>query len=378
MSRVLITILSLILLSFSIRGQVTLELNLDKETARPGIVGKGVFQVIDKRIYYLNRISNNIKVFDLKSGNTLTTITLLKAGPNAVGPEVETFYVLNKDSIFVFSQFFNSKLSLINSNGLVIKQYNTWPKDIKSEYDGGMLSARIGGIKVLRSYIYLAHMIYDLPTRQVYSPFTQIDMNTGYVSFLDYVPNTQDFIDITKLPTLPGYLSQTIEVNNNSNLIINNPLLNEIFSVNPILNRVESHKAKSDRMMPIKVLSKSLNNISREQYEKERRDISVLTGYYPTIIYDKFEDKYFRIVRLPYDEEVLKRFRQGVSNKLPPFSYSVIALDKNFNIIDEWVDIKGEFQPESGAFVDERGLWLLERKEEDEDKMIFHKINFKK
>lgn len=378
MNRILITIFSLSLFSFSIKGQITLELNLDKETARPGIVDKGVFQAIDKNLYYLNRISNNIKVFDLESGNSIATIPLQEAGPNAVGPQVETFHVINKDSIVVFSEFFKNKVFLINSLGHLITSYNTWPDDEKSKYDGGMLSARIGGIKVWRSHIYLAHLIYDLSTRQEYSPFTQIDMNTGNVSFLETVPKTQYFIDITKLPTLPNYLSQTIEVSKNSNIIINNPLLNDIFSVDLILNRIESYNAQSAKMRPIKLLSKSLNDISRETYEQERRDISILTGYYPSIFYNKFEDKYYRIVRLPYNEEVLKRFRQGVSNNLPPFSYSIVVLNQDFKIINEWVDIKGEFQPESGAFIDESGLWILERKEDDEDKMKFHKINFKK
>jgi hypothetical protein len=109
---------------------------------------------------------------------------------------------------------------------------------------------------------------------------------------------------------------------------------------------------------------------------RERRDISIISGYYPNLIYDKFKNKFYRIVRLPYDENVLKRYRQGISSKLPPYTFSVIELDENLNILSEWVDEKSVLHPERGVFVDERGLWIIEREVKNEDKMIFQKVEF--
>ena len=127
----------------------------------------------------------------------------------------------------------------------------------------------------------------------------------------------------------------------------------------------------------MRLLSKHLNSmIGGEQFEKERRDISGLSGYYPNLLYDKNKDEFYRVVRIPYDENVLRRYRQGVSSKLPPFAFSFMKLDRNFNVLSEWTDQERALQPERGVFVDERGLWVLERKIKDEDKMTFKLIIF--
>ena len=366
----------LFLSSFLAKAQDNFELNLDEETARPEIIKNGIFQVDENSIYYLNRISNNIKVFDLKTGNTISTIPLAKAGPNTVGPQVETFHVLNKDSIFVFSEFFKSQISLINSDGKLIKQYATWPKDLDSKYSGQQLSEKTGGIQVSKPFVYMSHMIYDLSTRQEYSSITVTDMGSGDVNFVDAIPKTHQLIDITRLQTEPSYLSPTTVVTSDSRLIVNYPISNELFSFYRKKEGFNKYKVMSKKMKPMKLLSKPLSTIGKEQYMRERRDISIISGYYPNLIYDKFKNKFYRIVRLPYDENVLKRYRQGISSKLPPYTFSVIELDENLNILSEWVDEKSVLHPERGVFVDERGLWIIEREVKNEDKMIFQKVEF--
>lgn len=376
MNNYIFTLTLLFILPFSVNGQSLFELNLDEETARPSIVGDGIFQESGGNLYYLNRISSNIKVFDLKTGNTLSTIPLFKAGPNTVGPQVETFYVLNKDSIFVFSEFFKNRISLISSNGQVINQFGTWPKEIESKYPGSMLSAKPGGIQINMPFVYLAHMIYDLDTRQNHSSISRIDTRNGNVTLLDVIPPMKDLIDITKLADLPDLLSPTIHVAKGSRMAVNYPVSNDIFTFSENEQGHKKHAAKSKKMEPIRMLSKPLTTMGKEQYMRERRDISGLSGYYPNFIYDKFKNIYYRIVRLPYDENVLRRYRQGVSSKLPPHAYSVMALDEDFNILDEWIDEERKFSPGSGFFVDNRGIWILERKIKNEDKMIFQKVEF--
>ena len=376
MKRWISVLVWLFLPSFFMNAQDTFELNLDEETARPNIGGDGVFQESEGKLYYLNRISNNIKVFDLVSGNTLSTIPLFKAGPNKVGPQVETFFVLNKDSIFVFSEFFKNQVSLINSEGQVINQYATWPKEIESKYLGQQLSKKGGGIQVSMPYVYLSHFIYYLDTRQSFSSITKVDIRNGEVSFVDRVPKTGEFIDNSKIAILSSLLSPTIQMAADSRLIVNYPVSNDVFSFYEKKKGFDTHKAKSTTIEAIRLMTESLNDMGREQYEREIRVVSSLSGYYSNLFYDKFKNKFYRIVRIPYNEEVLMTYRQGILSKLPPYPFSIIELDENLNILSEWMDEKRVLQPERGVFVDERGLWVLELRAKDEDKMIFHKVKF--
>ena len=75
---------------------------------------------------------------------------------------MRTFHILNKDSIFVFSEFFKNQVSLINPDGQVINQFATWPPNIESKAKGEMLSDKSGGINVSMPYVYLGHFVYDL------------------------------------------------------------------------------------------------------------------------------------------------------------------------------------------------------------------------
>ena len=91
---------------------------LDERTVHPWAPGS-CFQYLSSEdaVAYLNKIDASIKLFDVKSGTIVLSVPLSIEGPDSVGPEPVSFYWVNRDSIFVFSNLNNGRLSLLNSKG---------------------------------------------------------------------------------------------------------------------------------------------------------------------------------------------------------------------------------------------------------------------
>tara|TARA_R110001592_G_scaffold347440_1_gene640961 strand:- start:14478 stop:15251 length:774 start_codon:yes stop_codon:yes gene_type:complete len=163
-----------------------LTLVLDNVTAAPDAVREGVYKYLDNELFYLNYISHEIKVFDYKTGETLRSIPLRKDGPNTVGPEPYTFQLITKDSILVYSNFFNFQVSLINGKGEVLSKYGTTVRGKDGEEAiNSILTRGPSNMVVLNDKIDALKAHLNIPLLLDYSPLVEIDLKSKEINPLE-------------------------------------------------------------------------------------------------------------------------------------------------------------------------------------------------
>lgn len=353
-------------------------LSFDHETAISDF-NNGLFQVVGEEVYYLNKITQAIKVFSLIDGQVSKTIKLEKIGPSAVGPQVEVFHVISRDSILVFSEFFKNEVSLIDRNSQIINTFSSWPENsMLGDYQGEMLSKKTGAIQVMGSYIYLAHCIYNKRILKGGSMITSVDMSNGEVRILDELPSYGEMVDVDRLIIVPAFLSPDLRIRNDE-LIVNYPVSDDVFSLNLKRNEVYSYSGKSQFMNGVKMTSKEVNAYSNKAAMiDEMRSISTLSGYYWKLLYDPFRSVFYRVVRLPYNEGIYRKYKSGLLDRLTEsVKYSVILLDTELNVLSENEFSADEYNFSKGVFVTEDGLFVYDEAASSEDKVVFANLIIK-
>ena len=212
---------------FLVLGQLTLAqnsnvekvLHLDGSTARPGYVKEGVFKLKGDQLYYLNILTNEIKIFDFQSGKTIKTIPLEKEGPNAVGPMPYTFHLISEDSILVYSDFTDHRMFLVNSRGTVLDKFNMSETGISGTDLPGLISDGNNAIVVRDNVIYAAKIIRDYPLLEKLSPVIQYSMESkksmtfaGPMQYPGEMLNRVPMIDQVLAPNLVYNQKEDVEV----------------------------------------------------------------------------------------------------------------------------------------------------------------------
>lgn len=351
--------------SHEINKSQKLLLHLDEETVHPWVTGS-YFQYLssERSLAYLNKIGNNIKLFDLTTGKTIKTVPFARFGPDNVGNEPSAFYWLNRDSIFVFSDLNNGRLSLINENGTKLRNYELQSKDDQHFVE---LSEVAGGMTYSKGKLYLGLRVASFAKMPFNSSIISLDVQSGEFSYIEHpMPINENLLP--KIPIDQRYSSTYIDLNNQERkLIVSLPLSDDIL-VRDANDMWSTHNAKSVYFDNLVFLRNPIASYggTTEKYRDELRFMPRYTG----IVFDEFRDVYYRIGRLNYNKELYLKRMSGARLKIYQ-EFSVQVFDSNFKKIGESKFLTKGLLYEQGLFIDEKGLWLLLPQGDDEDEMEF-------
>lgn len=350
----------------------SIDFQLDEFTAAPDIFSSGVFQAYQDKIYYLNRITRDIKVFDIAGGETISTINLKREGPNSVGPEPSYFRVIGEDSILVYSSFNGYKLSLINEKFEVMASYLLKPKDSR----GFIFSGAPRAIAKSGDFIFSGFYHYDYDLYGQFSPVIKtstIEVETSFLSFPKVYGGMQT---LNLVPKYKTHLSPTVVSGSDDAIVFSMPLDHSLYVSYDQFRTFRKVQAPSAHLKKILFMNNDFVGMypGNGRYNEEARRVSILGGRYTDLLFDAESLVYYRVVRLAYSEKIYNEYQSGIRQKLIPEQYSVMVLDSNFEVIGEKEFSADDFQFRA-SFVTAEGLWVMQKVQDNEDIMRFYLLN---
>ncbi|KYG72336.1 MULTISPECIES: DUF4221 family protein [Roseivirga] len=353
-----------------------LTLLLDNVTTTPDAASEGVYKYLDNELFYLNSISREIKVFDYKTGETLRSIPLGKNGPDFVGPEPYTFQLISKDSILVYSNFFNYQISLINGEGRVLSKYETIAKNkTGEEMVNGILADGPSNMVVQNHKIYALKTILMKEPLLDYSPLVEIDLRSKEVKVLDE-PKQYNSGMYERIINIMQIIQGDIVYNDKRGaLVLSYPLDHSVYVSDDGFRSMRKIPVKTKYFDEFKLMSRPSKELAPSQVTEQGLNVLRLSGQYLELHYDPYRSLYYRVARIPYTEKVYKEYKSGVRSRLPPRLHSVMVLDEDFNILSEKTYMVKDYMFRSGVFVGPEGLWVLKPLGNNEDEMIFELLD---
>ena len=310
-------------------------------------------------LFYNHRQANKISIFEIKTGNLVSKITLHPEGPNGVGDDSMTgIYVHNFDSLF-FLSLLKQQLYLIDTSANVVNKYSLLT-------DLGYTQLGTGFPAFMREdNLYFS--TYPSPM----NPITSRSYGSGKLNL------------VTKELKMISTLSSTYDQGSwgrHHYLRINqayNP--SKDFSVVSYPNDHYLHIYKEDQLLfrryagarMINDLRPLADNIS-ELDDNATFKIEAYQGSYSSVFYDRFQNLYYRFAFNPIG-------RMFESARDTEKNVSIIILNDRFEKVGEYYLEQNTYSL-GAIFITEQGLFILNRKKYEsgnEDKIPFDRFTIK-
>lgn len=313
-------------------------------------------------LFFNNFKRGVILIYDLSTRDEVRRINFDREGPNQVGSSPWAFYVLNLDSIFVFSHM-EGQLSILNREGdLVMKNF------LVTDYWSGdpipWVSTDLPMKYIKEKKQLLIPGIVRVPVKGYTSSHALINYNIEDKRFLFQVPYPKIYDpgfwvedNFTRGYTVP-------ELNSKNGTLIAG------FGIDHELHKTDGETllAKSDYL-------KEFNPVF-DEYIKTWDDgiahkAALLSGSYAALVADPFNNVYYRFVNIPISQS-------DFDNGERVFRNSVIILDEKFVKRAEVLLEKGVrpymfFLNEDGLFIANEAVY-----KNNEDTLTFYKYTLKK
>jgi|GEM_PF-6205196 hypothetical protein len=288
----------------------------------------------------LDQNFNKLDVFSLKDDRFIKSIHFEQDGPNRIYP-VSSFYYHNKDSIFLFS-LAASSFQLINDKAKVLSLFrmdeNKYPSEISNTIVG--TDNRFYPISITKNEDWNLPFVYNSDNGELIVntlPETYLEGFNDRQSFYS-APITSNF-DVSSLEftTFSGRWPKEIY---HQKMAPNNPFTNFCFNATSqeiLINfynadkiysvkrnkfyKVQSNAAKGD------VTLFDIESTKEYTTEEELDALSRDEGYV-NLIYDQFEDKYYRIFKHSSHNQ------EGSIHKMEA-EWSLVAFTSDFKVLGE-------------------------------------------
>ncbi|WP_186756032.1 DUF4221 family protein [Echinicola salinicaeni] len=306
-----------------------------------------VFEIEDSTfIYVLNKSISALEIYNLTSAKFVKRIGIPDEGPHAI-TNLQGFFVHSSDSIFVFPQGHVKNTILVSSKGEVLSHFS--PPVPKNDIHGIVNHKSVPSAP---SYFKDKKLYFSvLPLLDTKVP-ENINESVLLASEFILEDNQLDFPDKMHYPS--SYLKKGwVTYHTNYSRIIDEKG-NWIYSFagsDSLFIYDNNYKLNS------KVLAKSkeIEEIpSFEVYPGKLNSMQMCIEYgsYGRVLYDKFKNLYYRIVRLPrgYDPK-----GDYDINALAKSAFSIIKFDGEFNRLSETVFEK-EIYDLNCVFITKKGL----------------------
>lgn len=345
------------------------DLRLDFETAYPSYFGTTIQYCSDTdEIIYLNQITQSLKFFDYKTGQFKRSLKLRMEGPNGVGPEVSYVHYHNKDSLFVKSGKRTFDIFLLDGKGEVVNSFNYGGFEY-SEYLNKPIpytARQFGAMVIDKGDIILALEVPDNKKQMTKAPVLKINMRTLEVKYFSS-PIPYQGLNVNHIPDRRNFefYSSRLTLNRKmERLFINFPLEKELYMLSSD-NTVTRIGLETGLMGDFKFLEKDRG--SYDQGDLALSDVIFNSAWYYGIIYNQYNDLYYRIGRPEGDSGLYRRKKsEGNAGKIP-YKYVISIYDSSFKLLGEDVFTTKDFIVHRGAFVAPDGLWVLQPNTKGED-----------
>lgn len=341
-------------------------LNLDDNTPSVSLCIQYIYTDSTEMLATVNKYMNSINLFDLKTKNKIKSYQFDLEGANGIG-KISGFLYHNEDSIFTYSQSTN-ELNIVNSKGERFKRMILFETNKRSSvaYFPSPNVVTSSPIKKIDNLLILNGYLVGESWDETFdnSPTTlMVNLETDKI---DYANGYPEFYHKYNWGGGPTYRSTCYEVNDN-NIIVSFPASHEIqvFSIDN--NSYSHHYAGSDEIKEIF----SYDSPKKRPVDSEK----VFEWYmgnpsYEGIFYDKYNQVYYRIARLPVDD-----YTPAITYNNKPVV--VIILDSDFNYIGETLlPARHRYSPYN-VFINEKGMnmQIKDDGENGDDRMTF--VTFK-
>lgn len=308
------------------------------------------FQVVNEnsteKLYTFNEVVKSLDVFDLNNGSLVERINL-NIDDKFGGFAPYSFYIHNKDSIYIFQQYSFNKIVLIDSNEKIINI-------IKENLVENKKPTILNHVSNLSNPTYLIRNKFFATNWSFNNTFSMEGLDPRYNSQVIFdldkgeanqVLNTGYPISI-KNKRLPVLLTLPFRTWNQDNTwVFSWPTEDSIFIYNSDFTIKKSKLAKSEYSTDFN--SFDGNNSSENKFFLEKTN-------YNRIIFDKYRNKYYRIVQIG------RPIENGINPNLEEFhlnKFSIIVLDENFEVLNEINFPPRQYNPYQ-LFVAEKGIYI--------------------
>lgn len=282
------------------------------------------------QIAFLNVLTNSIQVYDL-SGEKLHEFFCEKEGPNGVG-EVDAFLYAGLDHIFVLNTS-TYRIYQISPEGKILHLFQLPLRNDKGYFSIPYYTPGTNMfLKENHLFIPTVPGFFYFKERSDYIDQGQLsidlDLTSGNSVYQISHPNKQ-------LMKNSNFTNQVLnpfcEINNSGERIYSFGCDHNVYIYNDDGNMNRSHSIKS------KFAPEQLKGIRYWEWVNEplQEAIHYMNNfYYEEVLYDKYRDIYYRIVKHGANPE-MKANDFNLKTSAPNVRYSMIVTDRDFNILDE-------------------------------------------
>ena len=303
-------------------------------------------------LVFLSQNKPSIQIFDLASQKLFKEINLALDGPDGVG-EPSGLLMISMDSIYVVSSS-RYRVSLVNNSGKLLNSYRLLTGTTYDENTGMLRPYTISVPTKFQNLIYFN----VAPDRDVYKPSyfqgstnVSLDLSNGKYSYFNTYPE-----EFMKGVWGVASVSYSTTFNHDSPKFVYSFAISDSVDIFEPKSGKRWRRFAGSRFINSQILPMSKPDNSHDlEYALE-------TPYYGGVIYDKFQDMYYRFVRhaVPYKDE------KGEINDFHEKPISVILLDKDLNVIGETM-LRNNVFLDYIYFVTKDGLFISEGNPENSE-----------
>ncbi len=278
-------------------------------------------------LFYYTADEHTIQVVDLNKNIFLPAILLVKEGTNKI-QDVDDITVYNRDSIFVFSEQ-QQHVYLINGQGEILQKIDfskileneTIPTYVVNDSPESKITYWSDRKLLILQITYELSDLFYTPELYKYPFIGMYNLEDKKIEKIGQYPNNYQ----AKQTAFEDYYPITTDFKNN---LVTSYGVSHFIGVTDITNKsTEFYCAKSV------FLSSSFNLLPYDAPFPKRNELYRSSGFYTKILYDKYKDCYYRIVKHSQDNK-------NADNKLSQYlqsRWSILVLSSQFNVLKEAV-----------------------------------------
>lgn len=303
-------------------------------------------------LVFLSQNKPSIQFFDMASQKLFKEINLAIDGPDGVG-EPTGLLTISIDSVYVVSSSQYS-VSLVNSSGKLLNSYRLLTGTTYNENTGMLRPYTISVPVKFNDLIYFN----VAPDRDVYKPSyfqgstnVSLDLSSGKYFYFNTYPD-----EFKKGVWGVASVSYSTTFNKDYQRFIYSFAISDSLDIFEPKSGKRWRRFAGSRFINSRILPMSKPDNSHDlEYALE-------TPYYGGVIYDKFQNLYYRFVRhsIPFKDE------RGEINGFHEKPISVILLDKDLEVIGETM-LRNNVFLDYIYFVTKDGLFISEGNPENSE-----------
>lgn len=322
---------------------------------------------------FLNRKANEIKIYNMETGQKVDSLRFESDGPNGVG-RIYDFFIGNEDSIFLHARY-AYRLSLVNGESTIIGNYGLIPENtefgpggIPKDTPTALGKMTIGHPPVLIGQHLFIHSSPDRnPMKAEYYDseelIIKLDLISGDYQYLTGYPDSYK-----GKAWGVGFQDYFWNYNPSEQIFVLSFPIDENIYKTADFGRFEAYALSSNQISQFDPLSDPFmdQNVYFKRYKTN--------SHYSKILFDHNKRYYYRIANLKIEENSYEEHTNALTN---PQDIIIIFSDESFQVIHEHrirQPDNGQFVP-TFSFVNDKGLHIGFIEYTEEDQLKFAQID---